>query len=504
MPGKDFEELPAWELTKRAKPEPLAVYSGPIQSRPSPSHFSQQQDFSHSNSSRNVPASGRPRPNQHHSNGSNFQHRSDPPADIPSGNSGKSSSRPQGTSEICNMFNKFKSSTCELPNNKCFYHRLHKCQACHKWGCKSCNHIPPGQVDFTKSKAKPQGQAHVASTIAASSGQSASCANGPGFPQSDQASPSPDLTTILSSIHNSLQSLSVRMEKLERSPVPPLQLPPSSAAPNPESAPGPDSLLQAPTYSYPAITAIPNHLSIPALDLANKHILWTPITSAGVSLPLPIDNCCSLSLVSKAHADAIALKHPHLTFTKLPSSLPVAVANPSSQLNDTGLMQVPIIWENVRPFIFSMLVVPGLAWPILFDQNHLRITKAHTDHSGLKVHFADLPMDFTVTCRDTNPLDAFPPLRNGPSSANITCLLTAMPSPAHPSSHICLHCGFNLVTLCLVMTSSLVGSTLFSSPKWLEGLQVISGPFDMNVISSGPSLDEPLFLQTEGHNYPRC
>ena len=325
-------------------------------------------------------------------------------------------------------------------------------------------------------------------------------------------------------MHNSLQSLSARMEKLERPPAPtPLVAPPPSCSKS-RVFPGPDSLLQVPAYSYPAITAIPNHLSIQALDLANKHILWNLITSAGVSLPLPIDSCSSLSLVSKAHADVIALKHPHLIFTKLPISLPVAVANPSSQLNTVGLMQVPIILENGRPSIFSMLVVPGLAWPILFGQNHLRITKAHTDHYRLKVHFPDPPMNFIVTCRDTNPLDAFP-LRNqtsssappglstsppqGPSSANITCLLTAMLSPAHPSSHIRLHCGFNLVTLCLV-TASLVGSTLFSSPQWLEGkelfpgLQVIRGPFDMNAISSGPSLDEPLFLQTEGHNYPKC
>ena len=207
-----------------------------MQSRPSPSRFSHQQDFCHGNSSRNVPASRRPRSNQHHSNGSNCQNRSNPPTGIPSGNSGKCSSRPQGTSEICNMFNKFKRSTCELPDNKCFYHRLHICQACYKWGCKSCNHRPPGQVDFTKSKAKPQGQAHAASTIAASSGQSASCENGPGFPQSDQASPSPDLTSILSSMHNSLQSLSISMEKLERPPVPtplvaPLQLPQTQGLP---------------------------------------------------------------------------------------------------------------------------------------------------------------------------------------------------------------------------------------------------------------------------------
>ena len=243
-------------------------------------------------------------------------------------------------------------------------------------------------------------------------------------------------------------------------------------------------------------------------------------------LPLPIDSCCSLSLVSKAHADVIAQKHPHLTFTKFPSSLPVAVANPSSQLAAIGFMQVPIIWENGRPSIFSMLVVPGLAWPILFGQNHLRITKAHTDHAGLKVHFADPPMNFTVTCHDTNPLDAFPPMRNQPSSSappgpsssssmappstNVTCLLTAMPSPSHPSTHIRLHRGFNLVTLCLVMTASLVGSSLFSSPQWLEGqeispgIQVISGPFDLHALSSVPSLDDPLFFKTEGHHYPKC
>ena len=80
-------------------------------------------------------------------------------------------------------------------------------------------------------------------------------------------------------------------------------------------------------------------------------------------------------------------------------------------------MQVPIIWENGCPSIFPMLVVPGLAWPILLSRNHLRITKAHTDHSRLKVHFADPPMNFTVTCRNTNPLDAFPPLRNQNSSS---------------------------------------------------------------------------------------
>ena len=60
------------------------------------------------------------------------------------------------------------------------------------------------------------------------------------------------------------------------------------------------------------------------------------------------------------------------------------------------------------------------------------------------------------------------------------------------------------------MTASLVGSTMFSSPHWLEGneispaVQVVSGPIDLNCISSVPLLDDPLFHHHEGHNYPKC
>ena len=217
-----------------------------------------------------------------------------------------------------------------------------------------------------------------------------------------------DLTSVLSSMNNSLQSLSVRMEKMERSstPKPLVSLPAATSK----------DLLQAPTYSCPAITAIPNHITFSDLDLANKNILWTPITSAGVSLPLPLDSCCSLSLVSKAHADIVAQKHPHLTFTKLQSPLPVAVATPTSHLKAIGIMQVLIVWENGRLSIFSVLVVSHLAWPILFGQNHLRKTQAETDHAKLTVHFVDPLLHFTISCRDTNPLDAFPTLRTQPSS----------------------------------------------------------------------------------------
>ena len=153
-------------------------------------------------------------------------------------------------------------------------------------------------------------------------------------------------------------------------------------------------------------------------------------------------------------------------------------------------------------------------WPKLFMQD----SGTHTNHATLQVYFADPQLNFTVKCRDADPLDAFPSLRNPSSSSaslaspstNVTCLLTAMPTPSHHGSHIRLHCGFNLVTLCLVMTASLVGSSLFSSPQWLEGnkispgIQVVSGPVDMTSISSVPSFDDPLFTHPRGHNFPKC
>ena len=115
--------------------------------------------------------------------------------------------------------------------------------------------------------------------------------------------------------------------------------------------------------------------------------MWTRITSAGIPLPLPLDCCSSLSSVSQAHADAICKVHPTMPFTKLSTPLPVSVATPPplTQLKDIGSLQVPIIRKNGWASISSMLVVPGLAWPILFGQNHLRMIQAHTDHAGLRV-----------------------------------------------------------------------------------------------------------------------
>ena len=224
-------------------------------------------------------------------------------------------------------------------------------------------------------------------------------------------------------------------------------------------------LSQASLFGYPAmVNALPSSVHQSGLDLANQNILWTPVTSTGIKSPLPIDSCCSISLVSKKHADLVSQNCPDLKFTKLVSPLSVSVANAESKLQAVGMMQIPVVWENGHHSIFSMLVIPGLIWPILFGQNHLKKTKAITDHDELTVYFKHPSSRFQIKCVDSNPLAHFPNLSNQTSSsvpsgsAYIICLLTGVPSPTQPSNNIVLKHGFNPVTLCLVMASSLVGN----------------------------------------------
>ncbi len=89
--------------------------------------------------------------------------------------------------------------------------------------------------------------------------------------------------------------------------------------------------------------------------------------SAGRSLPLPLDTCCSVSIVSEKQADRVATHHPHLRFTKLEQHVPVSVAGPNSKLWAVGIMQVPIVWENGRSVTFTMLVVPNLYAKLMLE-----------------------------------------------------------------------------------------------------------------------------------------
>ena len=117
-------------------------------------------------------------------------------------------------------------------------------------------------------------------------------------------------------------------------------------------------------------------------------------------------------------------------------------------------------------------------------------------------------MNFTITCCDENPLKVFPSLINQNSSQpegttsystvpTTTCLLTSMSPPSQPKEHVTLHHGFNVVSFCLLLATSLAGTSLLATPMWLEGqeicpgVQVISGPIDLNTVPSSYSLDTP-------------
>ena len=90
--------------------------------------------------------------------------------------------------------------------------------------------------------------------------------------------------------------------------------------------------LQAALYGLTAITLPSQGDKVSNLDLANHNILWFSVSSAGVALPLPLDTCCSVSLVSKKHADHILKNCPNLQFLRVEQPITVSVASTSASL----------------------------------------------------------------------------------------------------------------------------------------------------------------------------
>ena len=218
-----------------------------------------------------------------------------------------------------------------------------------------------------------------------------------------------------------------------------------------------------------------------------------------------------------SHADINCQKSPQLTYQKLEQPIPVAVATSALQLNATALLQVPNTWENRQSSIFSMLVVPNLAWPILFIQNHLSQTQAVTDHANYCVRFNHQALNFTV---NSSPFEAFPSLASIPKSGgsvpgvNVTYLLTSTPLPDAPKQQVQLHHVFNTVTLCLVSTASLLGTSVLTSLLWLDGqeispgVHVVSGPVSLTKAQTHVSIVSPQLTGvssfTSPFNYPSC
>ena len=267
-----------------------------------------------------------------------------------------------------------------------------------------------------------------------------------------------------------------------------------------------ETLFGLPAFTDP--TAVPANTQT---QVGNRNILWTSVISAGKSLPLPLDSCCSVSLVSADHAQAVITERPLLQYRKLAEPIPVSVADAKANLTATAVMDIPIKWNNGKDCVFTMLVVPRLTWPILFGENHLHATKALVDHAQPSVTFRHPSMQFSVQCSLDNPLKGFAnstlpssqvtsssdPTGSATPHVGVTCLLTDAPLPGQPKGSTSLRRGLNLVTVCLTLSSVFVGFRGTNPSLWLEGqevqpgVKVLSGPFDWQSAQSNVIPKEP-------------
>ena len=277
-------------------------------------------------------------------------------------------------------------------------------------------------------------------------------------------------------LHKCFQCHKWGCKALRHKNVPPQSLiagiPPSSEPSDVELLP---TTQQQTVFGLPAVTN-------PGGTLKERHILWTPVVSAGEKLPLPLDSCCSVSLVSRSHADLVASKRPQLKYQSLEKPVAVSVADAKAQLQAVGTMEIPIQWNNGTETIFQMLVVPGLSWPILFGENHLHSTQALVDHADPSIHFRHPSMSFKITCSLQNPLPEVSHRGNN-THAGVTCLLTGAPVPGHLPGPSKLNRGLNFVSVYLTLGTSLL--SLSHSDLWVHGqeiqpgVRVLSGPFHM-------------------------
>ncbi|KAL9981743.1 hypothetical protein ACROYT_G010487 [Oculina patagonica] len=117
------------------------------------------------------------------------------------------------------------------------------------------------------------------------------------------------------------------------------QTSPSASRP-PPSASFDQPSTSTPLFRLPAVT-IPAHSAKPETQLCQRNILWTSVTSAGEPQPLPLDSCCSVSLVSKVHADLVASKRIDLKYCALEEHISVTSADSKFDLKAVATMQSP-------------------------------------------------------------------------------------------------------------------------------------------------------------------
>ena len=247
------------------------------------------------------------------------------------------------------------NANCEQPNNQCSYGRQHKCFVCQRWGCKKINHT--NSPNTVQKPALARVNVHTPEM-------------------------SPDIQAKIDQLTSTVSHLSSCVSKLANNIHAVTQV--TTSSPNEPS--GAPTTSNTNVIGMPAVSNLENCKVSQGL-IQQRNILWIRVNSGGIDLPLPIDSCCSVSLVSGAHTDHLLKTNSQLKYTPLANPIPVAVANPIAQLKAIGTMEVSITFANGHTTTFLMLSVPGLAWPILYRENHLQITNALVDHQALTITF---------------------------------------------------------------------------------------------------------------------
>ena len=184
------------------------------------------------------------------------------------------------TPAVCKNFNRFKKAPCERANNTCSQGRVHKCSVCHKLACKASRH---SQVQVN---------------------------------QVGVSDPVKVLTEQVQSLASRLNSIDSVQSKTEKAST-------SSDATQSSTS----SSTSVPVFGLPAVSDVSSQLQN-CLNLSQKNILWCRVESGGIPIPLPIDSCCSVSLVLQAHAMNVSKNCPNLNFEALANPIPVSVASP--------------------------------------------------------------------------------------------------------------------------------------------------------------------------------
>ena len=198
--------------------------------------------------------------------------------------------------------------------------------------------------------------------------------------------------------------------------------------------------------------------------------------------------------------------HPDLKITKLTKPVAINVANEDAVLQGIALQDVPITWGLGKSSIHTMLVVPKLAWHILFGNNHLEASDAIVKHKERIVSFTHPQMQFAIKC----PRE--PPVRpSGRVETSVVSLSTVVETPQK------LLPGINVIQTCLTLATitsvllSLVLSTMladtiqsFGNQCWIESspfltsthLHVIPGPLNLDQIHHETTAFRPPYLST--------